>query len=765
MKRKTYSLQIRKTLAVLLHLIFLTLTVSSISFMYLHTRIGSGLGWILERQYEDTPQFQQQFQSDLDLIFKYVSYRDIFETDGSLDLSKEMFAVSHGDGPEITYTLEEVLRYAKSQGFYLNDQFEVVNDLFIYDNVSTTRDQRVIWRAYEPNPILTEPGDAYSSLLDLSREVLDCLSDYYTATYRFMANPSNLYYSIAYLDGDTPDALYTNASGITPEELMELGRYCSLTSESIIIDTNLSEIPKNIATSMEQNNTSNSDRYYITVAVDTDYLADDLYSDQSIAYRHLRSRFAESLLGLALGIIGCLATLYYLVINSGYRTADKAIPYLHGFDGISTEACLIMTGVSTLFALFLGEKIGYRLIHLVTAEASWSFLERMLRAVLIYGCCMISAFSLLRRYKCRTLWSGSTACQLKKNLELYFTDRSFSWRLLCVYSGFIGAHLLLLGLMAAAFHFRIYAAAKAALLLLLAGLCILDYLVFHKLFCISGQHDRIADAIAKIAGGDTSYQMDLQGLSGKELQMGKMINSIGTGLEQALQEQVKSERLKADLITNVSHDIKTPLTSIINYVDLLKREKLPGEKVQEYLNVLDQKSQRLKNLTEDLVEASKASSGNVKLEMATLDLVEMIWQTNGEFEEKFQARNLTQIMNFPEEDAIVRVDGRRMWRVLANIYNNAAKYAMEGTRIYADLQTLDGKVIFSLKNISEQPLNISSADELTERFIRGDLSRSTEGSGLGLSIAKTLTTMMGGTFDLYLDGDLFKVVIIFNKVS
>ena len=730
MKRKTYSLQIRKTLAVLLHLIFLTLTVSSISFMYLHTRIGSGLGWILERQYEDTPQFQQQFQSDLDLIFKYVSYRDIFETDGSLDLSKEMFAVSHGDGPEITYTLEEVLRYAKSQGFYLNDQFEVVNDLFIYDNVSTTRDQRVIWRAYEPNPILTEPGDAYSSLLDLSREVLDCLSDYYTATYRFMANPSNLYYSIAYLDGDTPDALYTNASGITPEELMELGRYCSLTSESIIIDTNLSEIPKNIATSMEQNNTSNSDRYYITVAVDTDYLADDLYSDQSIAYRHLTSRFAESLLGLALGIIGCLATLYYLVINSGYRTADKATPYLHGFDGISTEACLIMTGVSTLFALFLGEKIGYRLIHLVTAEANWSFLERMLRAVLIYGCCMISAFSLLRRYKCRTLWSGSTACQLKKNLELYFTDRSFSWRLLCVYSGFIGAHLLLLGLMAAAFHFRIYAAAKAALLLLLAGLCILDYLVFHKLFCISGQHDRIADAIAKIAGGDTSYQMDLQGLSGKELQMGKMINSIGTGLEQALQEQVKSERLKADLITNVSHDIKTPLTSIINYVDLLKREKLPGE----------------------------------KLEMATLDLVEMIWQTNGEFEEKFAQRQLELIAALPAQSILIHADGRHLWRVLENVYNNAFKYAMEHSRVYTEVIQKENHVFFTIKNVSESPLNVQGS-ELTERFVRGDVSRTTEGSGLGLSIAQSLTRLQGGTFEILIDGDLFKVQIGFEVVE
>ena len=227
---------------------------------------------------------------------------------------------------------------------------------------------------------------------------------------------------------------------------------------------------------------------------------------------------------------------------------------------------------------------------------------------------------------------------------------------------------------------------------------------------------------------------------------------------------MKSERLKTDLITNVSHDIKTPLTSIINYVNLLKQENFEDPKIQRYIEVLEEKSLRLKTLTEDVVEASKVSSGNISLEFMNINMVEMIQQTSGEFEEKFQARNLTEIMNLPEE-AIVRVDGRRMWRVLENIYNNAAKYAMEGTRIYADLQTLDGKVIFSLKNISEQPLNISSAEELTERFIRGDLSRSTEGSGLGLSIAKTLTTMMGGTFDLYLDGDLFKVVIIFDKID
>ena len=172
------------------------------------------------------------------------------------------------------------------------------------------------------------------------------------------------------------------------------------------------------------------------------------------------------------------------------------------------------------------------------------------------------------------------------------------------------------------------------------------------------------------------------------------------------------------------------------------------------------KAQRLKTLTEDVVEASKVSSGNITLEFMNINFVEMIQQTSGEFEEKFKARNLTEVLTLPEEEVIIRVDGRRMWRVLENIYNNAAKYAMEGTRVYADLKVVDGKAVFSLKNISQQPLNIS-ADELTERFIRGDISRSTEGSGLGLSIAKTLTEMQGGKFELYLDGDLFRVTITF----
>ena len=172
---------------------------------------------------------------------------------------------------------------------------------------------------------------------------------------------------------------------------------------------------------------------------------------------------------------------------------------------------------------------------------------------------------------------------------------------------------------------------------------------------------------------------------------------------------------------NVSHDIKTPLTSIINYIDLMKRENIQDPKIQSYLEVLEAKAQRLKTLTEDVVEASKVSSGNVVLNCMKLNLTEMIQQTSGEFVEKFEKRDLKEILNLPEEPAYVWADGRRTWRILENIYNNAAKYALEGSRIYADLKLTETEVVFSLKNVSEQPLNISS-DELTERFIRGDVS-------------------------------------------
>ena len=231
--------------------------------------------------------------------------------------------------------------------------------------------------------------------------------------------------------------------------------------------------------------------------------------------------------------------------------------------------------------------------------------------------------------------------------------------------------------------------------------------------------------------------------------------------DQIIKNSLKNERMKTELITNVSHDIKTPLTSIINYVDLLKRENPEDPKIRGYLEVLENKAQRLKVLTEDVVEASKASTGNIALEMTDLNFIELVHQVIGEFEEKFEERNLKMVVHFDEEEAIICADGRRLWRVLENVFGNVSKYAMENTRVYVDVKVDRPNVQLSLKNISAQPLNIS-AEELTERFIRGDVSRNTEGSGLGLSIAKDLVQLQGGEFKLYLDGDLFKVTIEFK---
>lgn len=761
MRLKDYSMRIKKNIAVLLHIIFLTLAVASISVMYLNTQIGNGISWLLDRNYHDSPQFQDRLQEDLDHIFKYVAYRDAFETDGALDLNKEMFSVTSDGGSEQVYTLEEVIRYAKSQGFYLDSNFEVVSDLFIYDTASTARDYRVNWRAYDPNRVIQEPGDAYSSLLDLSREVLNSLGEYYTVYYRLIANPSNLYFKVQY-DGDNRKRMvYTNAGDMDLSQLRSLGRYCYLSSDSIIIETNLNRIPQNITVAMEQNDIYEATSYYVMVAVDTSYAADDTYAEANESYRQLRSRFLEGLFGLGVGIIGCLVTLYYLILVAGYKTEERTNPYLHGFDMITTESCILLTGVCTMFMLFLGEKIGYRLVHLLVSESAWEYSERMMRAVIIYACCVISAFSLLRRYKARRLWENSMLCHFTENLSQYFAHNTFSRRLACLYSAFVAAQVGVVVVIAFLVRFRGSSVVKSVIVTLAAGLIGLDYLVFNRLFWNARQRDRITDTVARIAGGDTSYQMSLENLNGKELEVAKMLNSIGVGLERALQEQLKSERLKADLITNVSHDIKTPLTSIINYVDLIKRENIQNEKIQGYLDVLEQKSQRLKTLTEDLVEASKVSSGNVKLDIAKIDLVEMIWQTNGEFEEKFAIRHLELIASLPNEAIIIEADGRHLWRVLENLYNNAFKYAMERSRVYTEIVRDEEMVYFTIKNVSESPLNINP-DELTERFVRGDVSRTTEGSGLGLSIAKSLTELQGGVFEIVIDGDLYKVRIGFQ---
>ena len=272
---------------------------------------------------------------------------------------------------------------------------------------------------------------------------------------------------------------------------------------------------------------------------------------------------------------------------------------------------------------------------------------------------------------------------------------------------------------------------------------------------------KLQEGAGRMAAGDMT-PMPEKFLFPDERKHAQNLNSIGQGARLAAERQLKSERMKTELITNVSHDLKTPLTSIISYVDLLKKEGLGSEHAPEYLDVLDRQSQRLKKLTEDLVEASKASTGNIRAEMEDTDVNLLLSQAVGEYSERLAAASLTPVTTLDPGEPHIRADGQLLWRVFDNLLSNVTKYALPGTRVYLTTEARDGKVFVTFRNVSREPLNIS-AEELMERFVRGDASRNTEGSGLGLSIARSLTELNRGALELTVDGDLFKATLVFQR--
>ena len=268
----------------------------------------------------------------------------------------------------------------------------------------------------------------------------------------------------------------------------------------------------------------------------------------------------------------------------------------------------------------------------------------------------------------------------------------------------------------------------------------------------------------KIAQGNLDYHIDTNYMFCNFKKFGENLNSINLGMSKAVDEKIKSERFKTELITNVSHDIKTPLTSIINYVDLIKKESPENENIAEYVNILSRQSSRLKKLIEDLVEASKAATGNLPVNPAPCEVGILLSQMAGEYQEKLQSLGLELVMNQPKDPIKIMADGRHLWRIFDNLMNNICKYAQASTRVYLSLQKIENTAVITFRNISKYPLNISS-EELMERFVRGDSSRNTEGSGLGLSIVKSLTELQNGELELTVDGDLFKVILMFDIIE
>lgn len=520
------------------------------------------------------------------------------------------------------------------------------------------------------------------------------------------------------------------------------------------------------------------------VAVDTTYTIQDQFYQNKVAYDNNIPYFKGTTWLLVLSIILFLGATIWLTLEAG-RTAEDEELHLNGFDHWKTEIAAVLIVLIWIVGSYIGIHFWngniYTMINDIPTylkdggtyfeyyyargmDVSSAYMSASLYlpslsiaelaeiyfyGVFTLGCFFMGYVSLIKRIKGRNLWKNSLLRVIVRFIYKIYDNRKKTTKTVLLLCGFF----LVQGI---AVLFR---NGVTMLLVLLADVGVF-YVVLNGLLL----KEKLKKGIEEIALGNMEYQIPLQGLRGENLKLAEMINGIANGFHMAVEEAMKNERLKTDLITNVSHDIKTPLTSIINYVAILKQSDIADPKIQGYLDILEAKAQRLKTLTEDVVEASKVSSGNISLEYMDVDLVEMIQQTEGEMAEKFEARNLKMIVNLPAEPAVVHVDGQRMWRVLENIFGNAAKYAMPGTRVYADLKLEEDTVDLSLKNVSEHQLNIS-ADELTERFIRGDLSRSSEGSGLGLSIAQSLTTMQGGTFNLYLDGDLFRVNIRFPRVK
>lgn len=427
----------------------------------------------------------------------------------------------------------------------------------------------------------------------------------------------------------------------------------------------------------------------------------------------------------ALCLVLTIALFIFLLVSAGHRFGTSEVA-CNWFDRVPLE--LVLLGMAAV--------VGFGGVALTSRTLTVFGL--FLPLLLALGLLLSMTFAV--RCKTKTLVKGTLfywVWYILKSLPLIWKAVVF-WGGVCLVE-------LILGLSMGSFDVWI-------LDKLLLGAALMAYCIGLK---------KLQAGAERLAAGDMT-PVDERHLTPEQRKHARSLNSIGRGMDAAVARQMKSERMKTELITNVSHDLKTPLTSLISYVDLLKKEGLTSERAPEYLDVLDRQSQRLKKLTEDLVEASKASTGNIRAEMEDTDVNMLLSQAAGEYAERLNAANLVPVTTLDPAEPHIEADGRLLWRVFDNLLGNITKYALPGTRVYLTTETKENEVRIAFRNVSREPLNIS-AEELMERFVRGDASRNTEGSGLGLSIAKSLTELNRGTLDLTVDGDLFKAVLIFKR--
>ncbi len=497
--------------------------------------------------------------------------------------------------------------------------------------------------------------------------------------------------------------------------------------------------------------TDNLEGYEVYSNIDPSTLSysNSLYVQQTV-YNMFKGHENLPVYLIPLSAISIIIMIVYLIWATGHEKGKEGIQ-LNSIDKISYEV------ISIVIMFVIGMMMSFAIASIESQIPQKILISVFLLCYLIgYACLAVWVSTTIRRLKAkqfiRSFLIYKVCRWIKVTLEKIFrkvTDKQNTNRkITIIYWGFVVISIIL----------ACFLWSGIGLLILIA----FWIWAYYKLLQYNKKLQKINEALRNIYEGNPNVKLNEEELEGILKIMAKYINDIAGGFTNAIEQSLKSERLKTELITNVSHDIKTPLTSIINYVDLLKKEDINNAQIEQYIAVLDKKSQRLKKLIEDLVEASKVSSGNVKLNMEVINLKELLNQSMGEFEDKLEKKNLKIEMDLPNENVLIKADNRYLYRVIENVFSNISKYALEGSRVYIKLEKQKEEIYLEFKNISKDKLNIS-AEELMQRFVRGDKSRYTEGSGLGLSIAKSLTELQDGKFKIDIDGDLFKVVIKWKK--
>lgn len=715
-------------------------------------------------EFEDSELYHDVLRNQIADISRMCVIRNQMESNGKYN-GKKIIDISDYANREEVIDPDEV-----SAEYYLDDLIKWGNYGFDYETVHTNDGNKsILYQRY-----LTVEGKELSSyavndeeyrilvenLIKASSELFLNYTEYVKYQERYDDPGSNIIYCYGFnQDGKMNyySNLNKNLNGLRADDISSMfakyDHFISYYPDKMQMNTNTKMNAQDMRNILSQYEYSFQDGSRVWIAIPTDYQHADLLQLAHNCYEKEEPYFLFWVLAAVFSFCIFIYTFYVATKQEGrYQLSNKSFSKLSKFDRIPLELYIIsfvflyiviVAFMKNLFHNFLN----YETFGLICFVAVFVFLIHLI--------CSVLYLSIVRKIKNKTLFKESILVYLFQKIKKGALDSYDHGHLIArtwiPYLLFLVLNLIL-----------VLVGTKGIIVAF-----IFDIIVGIYLYMENKERQNIIKGIEIIKDGDFTYKVAVKHIHGDNLQLANSVNSIGEAISDAVESSMKNEKMKADLITNVSHDLKTPLTSIISYVDLLKREQIDNERIINYISVLDVKSQRLKQLTDDLVEASKISSGNLVVQFSRINFVEFIYQTLGEFSEKFDEKHLSVVTQMPEEAVFIKADSRHLFRVVENLYNNVYKYAMEGTRVYINMELEEQdemKVCLSIKNISANPLNIS-VEELTERFVQGDESRMTEGSGLGLSIAKNLVESLEGNFRLQMDGDLFKVILTFNVID